>query len=644
MSLVMGTAGHIDHGKTSLIKALTGIQCDRLAEEQKRGITIELGFAYFDLPEKNGQKIRMGIIDVPGHEKFVKNMVAGANGIDFVLMVIAADEGVMPQTREHLEICSLLNIRDGIIALTKKDTVDAEFLELAKEDIREFVKGSFLENAPIFPVSSFTGEGLEELKQAIAEKNYVLQPKRRNNIFRLPVDRVFSLKGYGTLITGTLLSGAANVGDEVSIMPKNLPSKIRSIQNHGQSVEKALAGNRTSVNLANVEVSDINRGDIVSFPGTLFPSLRWLVSLHCLSSSPRGLRHRSEIHFHHGTKEVMAKLYLKDRDVLEPGETCLCEARFSEPMCGVFGDKCVLRSFSPLQTVAGASVLNPLPDFPKLKAVADEEKLFALEEAFLDAEKAADAVYVQLTVGNGKGIGIKQLTVLCNLDEKNLDKALQQLLGQKRCVLFDKENRVYLADRYLADYERAMLAKVKEYHEKEPLKQYMPKASLLAQFEPPKLAYFLLERLNRQNMILINEDGVCLKDHSVELQSHQKDLKTELLEEFEKNPLNPPLLKELQEKFPRSKELQNVLYLLVQEKKLLKISDSMYFLASVMDGILTRMIAFFKENQDMSPSDFKEISQGLTRKYAIPVLEYFDKERITIRVGDVRKLRNTGLL
>lgn len=644
MSLVMGTAGHIDHGKTSLIKALTGIQCDRLAEEQKRGITIELGFAYFDLPEKNGQKIRMGIIDVPGHEKFVKNMVAGANGIDFVLMVIAADEGVMPQTREHLEICSLLNIRDGIIALTKKDTVDAEFLELAKEDIREFVKGSFLENAPIFPVSSFTGEGLEELKQAIAEKNYVLQPKRRNNIFRLPVDRVFSLKGYGTLITGTLLSGAANVGDEVSIMPKNLPSKIRSIQNHGQSVEKALAGNRTSVNLANVEVSDINRGDIVSFPGTLFPSLRWLVSLHCLSSSPRGLRHRSEIHFHHGTKEVMAKLYLKDRDVLDPGETCLCEARFSEPMCGVFGDKCVLRSFSPLQTVAGASVLNPLPDFPKLKAVADEEKLFALEEAFLDAEKAADAVYVQLTVGNGKGIGIKQLTVLCNLDEKNLDKALQQLLVQKRCVLFDKENRVYLADRYLADYERAMLAKVKEYHEKEPLKQYMPKASLLAQFEPPKLAYFLLERLNRQNMILINEDGVCLKDHSVELQSHQKDLKTELLEEFEKNPLNPPLLKELQEKFPRSKELQNVLYLLVQEKKLLKISDSMYFLASVMDGILTRMIAFFKENQDMSPSDFKEISQGLTRKYVIPVLEYFDKERITIRVGDVRKLRNTGLL
>lgn len=644
MSLVMGTAGHIDHGKTSLIKALTGIQCDRLAEERKRGITIELGFAYFDLPEKNGQKIRMGIIDVPGHEKFVKNMVAGANGIDFVLMVIAADEGVMPQTREHLEICSLLNIRDGIIALTKTDTVDAEFLELAKEDVREFVKGSFLENAPIFPVSSFTGEGLEELKRAIAEKNYVLQPKRRNNIFRLPVDRVFSLKGYGTLITGTLLSGAANVGDEVSIMPKNLPSKIRSIQNHGQSVEKALAGNRTSVNLANVEVSDIERGDIVSLPGTLFPSLRWLVSLRCLPSSPLGLRHRSEIHFHHGTKEVMAKLYLKDRDVLEPGETCLCEVRFSEPMCGVFGDKCVLRNFSPLQTVAGASVINPLPDFPKLKAVAEQEKLFALEDWFLDAEKAAEAVYVQLAAGNGKGIGIKQLTVLCNLDEKNLDKALQQLLGQKRCVLFDRENKVYLADRYLAEYEKAMLAKVKEYHEKEPLKQYMPKASLLAQFEPQKLAYFLLERLNRQDLILINEDGVCLKDHSVELQSHQKDLKTELLEEFEKSPLNPPLLKELQEKFPRSKELQNVLYLLVQEKKLLKISDSMYFLASVMDEILAGMIAFFKENQDMSPSDFKEISKGLTRKYAIPVLEYFDKERITIRVGDVRKLRNTGLL
>lgn len=645
MALVMGTAGHIDHGKTTLIHALTGIQCDRLAEEQKRGITIELGFAYFDLPEKNGSAVRMGIIDVPGHEKFVKNMVAGASGIDFVLLVIAADEGVMPQTREHLEICSLLNIRDGIIAITKKDTVDSEFLELAKEDIKDFVKGTFLENAPIFEVSSHTGEGIEALKQAIIEKNSQLQPKRRNNIFRLPIDRVFSLKGHGTLITGTLLSGSVNVGDEVCIMPKNLPSKIRSIQNHGKNTEKAAAGSRTSINLANIEVQEIERGDTVTFPNTLFPSTRWLVKLFCLSSAPRGIRHRTEIHFHHGTKEVMAKLYLQDTEQLKPGETCLCEVRFSEPLCGVFGDKCVLRNFSPLQTVAGATVINPLPDFPKLKTIQNAAALLALEQDFLDPAQAASAIYKQLTLGNKQGISHKQLTVLCSFDEKTLEKALQQLLTQKKCILFDKENKIYIADCYAEEYERLMLAKIKEYHQKEPLKQYMPKASLLSAFEPQKLAHYLLEKLTKQNEVIINEDGICLISHTVSLKTHQSDLKEDLYAEFVRNPQNPPLLKELAEKFTApQKELLNVLALLVQEQKLVKITEGMYFPAETINTIKQEMLAFFKHSQDMSPSDFKEISKGLTRKYAIPVLEYFDKERITIRVGDVRKLRNINLL
>lgn len=645
MALVMGTAGHIDHGKTTLIHALTGIQCDRLAEEKKRGITIELGFAYFDLPEKNGSSVRMGIIDVPGHEKFVKNMVAGANGIDFVLLVIAADEGVMPQTREHLEICSLLNIRDGIIAITKKDTVDSEFLELAKEDIKDFVKDTFLENAPIFEVSSHTGEGIEALKQAIIEKNRQLQPKRRNNIFRLPIDRVFSLKGYGTLITGTLLSGSANIGDEVCIMPKNLQSKIRSIQNHGKNTDKAAAGSRTSINLANVEVQEIERGDIVTFPDTLFPSERWLVKLFCLHSAPRGIRHRTEIHFHHGTKEVMAKLYLQDTELLKPGETCLCEVRFSEPLCGVFGDKCVLRNFSPLQTVAGATVINPLPDFPKLKSIQNAAALLSLEQDFLDPASTASAIYKQLTLGNKLGISHKQLTVLCSIDEKTLEKALQQLMAQKKCVLFDKENKIYIADCYAEEYEHLMLAKIGEYHQKEPLKQYMPKASLLSAFEPQKLAHYLLEKLSKQNEVIINEDGICLASHTVSLKTHQSDLKADLYAEFVKNPQNPPLVKELAEKFAApQKELLNVLALLVQEQKLIKITEGMYFPAETINAVKQGMIAFFKHSQDMSPSDFKEISKGLTRKYAIPVLEYFDKERITIRVGDVRKLRNMSLL
>lgn len=642
MAIVMGTAGHIDHGKTTLIHALTGIQCDRLAEEKKRGITIELGFAFFDLPEKNGQQIRMGIIDVPGHEKFVKNMVAGAQGIDFVLLVIAADEGVMPQTREHAEICSLLNIQEGIIALTKIDTVDAEMLELVKNDIREFTRGTFLEHAPVFPVSAQTGEGLEALRQAIIEKNYSLQPKRRNDLFRLPIDRVFSLKGHGTLITGTLLSGSACSGDEVCIMPENIPSKIRSIQNHGKTIEKASAGHRTSINLAGIEVDEINRGDILTFPNTLVPSGRWLVTLHCLSSAPKAIKHRTEIHLHHGTKEVMAKLYLKDREKLEPNQTCLCEIRFSEPMCGVFGDKCILRSFSPLQTIAGAAILNPLPDFPKLREIP--ESFLELEQKFLAPTTCPSALYAQLTTGNAQGIALKLLALLCPCDEKKLEKTLQQLLTEKRCILYDKENKMYLADCHAQKYEQTMLQKIQEYHQNEPLKQYMPKASLLAQFEPPKLAQYILNSLLKQKKLLASEDGLCLADHAVSLTAQENSLKTNCYNLFLQNPKNPPLLKELCEKFSASqKEILNVLALLIQEQKLVKIMEGMYFLRTETEQIKQNMLLFFQKNADMRPSDFKVISQGLTRKYAIPVLEFFDKERITIRVGEVRKLRRTSM-
>ena len=641
MAIVMGTAGHIDHGKTTLIHALTGIQCDRLAEEKKRGITIELGFAWFDLPDKNGQTIRMSIIDVPGHEKFIKNMVAGAQGIDFVLLVIAADEGVMPQTREHIEICSLLNIQDGIIALTKIDTVDPEMIELAKSDIQEAVKGTFLEHAPVFPVSSFTGEGLDALKDAIREKNYSLQPKRKNDLLRLPVDRIFSLKGHGTLITGTLLSGTASLGDEVCIMPKNIPTKIRSLQNHGQAVEKAYAGHRTSINLAGLNVSDIEKGDILTTPQTLFPSERWLVKLHTLPSSPRAIKHRTEIHLHHGTKEVMAKLYLKDKEKLEPNRTCLCEIRFSEPMCGVFGDKCILRSFSPLQTIAGAMILNPLPDFPKLKEIPDN--FLNLEQDFFDTLKRENALYEQLKAGNKKGIAVRQLALLCPLDIKDLEKTLQQLLAKKRCILYDKENKIYLADCYAGEYEQTMLQKVQEYHQNEPLKQYMPKASLLAQFEPAKLAQYILNVLLKKGALLSSEGGLCTAEHSVSLTTQESTLKTDIYALFLQNPHNPPLLKELLEKFNLpQKDMLDVLALLIQEQKLVKIMEGMYFLQSELAQIKHNMLLFFQKNADLKPSDFKEISQGLTRKYAIPVLEFFDKERMTIRVGDVRKLRQTG--
>ncbi len=646
MALVMGTAGHIDHGKTSLIRALTGINCDRLEEEKKRGITIELGFAFFDLPENNGAKARMGIIDVPGHERFVRNMVAGATGIDFVLLVIAADEGVMPQTREHLEICSILNIQHGIIALTKTDMVDEELLELAKEDVQDFVKGTFLEDAPIYPVSSQTNHGIDALKNAIVAQNKTLIPRRRNDLFRLPVDRIFTLKGHGTLITGTLLSGSTRVGDEIEIMPKGHRSRIRSIQNHGNSVEKAEAGHRISMNLTGLEVSDISRGDVASLPDTLFTSKKWIISLTCLSSSPRALRHRREIHFHHGAKDVMARLYLYDRDRINPGETALCEVRFSEALTGVFADKCVIRAFSPLQTVAGGTVLIPLEEVPKRSQITKEwqEKLLALPHAFLEKDPQ-EALFTQIYFGHPTGIEQKKLAVLTNLDEKQLDKTLQALTAKKRISFYDKEKKIFIASEYIDALGQNILDLLKQYHVSEPLKECMPKAALLSSQKSPKLAHFILEKLIKQNQVIVEENGVRLKDHTISLKESEHSLKNSIEKSFLKDTQNPPLLKELLEQHNcTQKELLPVLLLLIQENKVIKIMDGMYFNAECIHAMKAALVEFFSKNKDMTPTDFKVISQGLTRKYSIPVLEYFDKERITIRVGDARQLRDTSLL
>ena len=371
MALFLGTAGHIDHGKTSLVRALTGIDCDRLEEEKRRGITIELGFAWVPMP--GGE--RLGIVDVPGHERFVKNMVAGAAGVDFVMLVIAADEGVMPQTREHLEICSLLGIRHGFVALTKVDMVDADWLELVQEDVRTFLQGTFLEGAPIFPVSSSTGQGIPALREHILACASSLPPRHGSDIFRLPVDRVFTLKGHGTVITGTVISGAVSEGDELCFMPGALPTRARSLQRHGSSVEMVRAGERCAVNVQGLEVTDIHRGNTLCRPDTLFPSRRWLVRLQCLKSAPRPLRQRTEVHFHHATQECAARVVFFDRDRLAPGDSCLAELRFSSDMVGVFGDHCVLRAYSPLRTVAGGTIVSPLPPLLRRKDPDFQNKL-----------------------------------------------------------------------------------------------------------------------------------------------------------------------------------------------------------------------------------------------------------------------------
>ncbi len=632
MPVIMGTAGHIDHGKTALIRALSGIDCDRLAQEKKRGITIELGFAFIGLYE--GQKL--GIVDVPGHEKFVKNMVSGAAGIDFVLLVVAADEGVMPQTREHLEICSLLGIEHGLVAVTKVDTVDEELLELVQEDIRDYLQGTFLEESPVIPVSAHTGEGLEDLRQYLARMAESFAAPRRADLFRLPIDRVFSMRGHGTVITGTLVSGKVRVGDEIMVYPEGLKTKVRSIQVHGEQREESTAGMRTAINLYSLDVEALERGFVLAHPGTLFPSPVWDLELTSLRSAKKPLRHRSEVHFHHGSKETMARIYLLDRDKLHPGETCMAQVRFDSPMAGVYADRCVLRSFSPLRTIAGARIINPVAK--KVKRHSPEvEELYEMAHAY--GEKL---IGMQLERSGSAGLSFRQLKTMTDMEGKALEKALQDMGGRQEALVFDKENRVYVSGGVVQRLCTDVIKYVDGYHQRNPLRQGISRGELASGWAvgvPDKLLHFLLERLVRKGELVNEQQVLRLPEHKVSLAADQEKLRSRILEEYTNSGLEPPTVKQLLEKLDlKPKEAEPVLRLLAENKELIKINADFYFSPQAVDRLKAMLKDYFSQNEEMGPVDFKELT-GLSRKFAIPLLEFMDKEKLTIRVGDKRQLR-----
>jgi selenocysteine-specific elongation factor len=632
MPVIMGTAGHIDHGKTSLIRALTGIDCDRLEEEKRRGITIELGFAFLDLP---GNK-RLSIVDVPGHERFVKNMVAGASGVDFVLLVIAADEGVMPQTREHLEICSLLGVETGLVALTKVDMVEEEWLEMVTEDVRGFLAASFLAEAPILPVSSQTGQGLEALRAELGRMVDIYQPKRRTDLFRLPIDRIFTMKGHGTVVTGTMVSGSLAMGDDVLIYPREIATKVRGLQSHGETVDLAPAGRRTAVNVPGLEVADIERGEVLARPSTLFPHLVWDVELTCLSSSPRALRHRTEIHLHHGSRETLARLYLLDRDKLAPGETALCQLRFTEPMVGVYGDRCVLRSFSPLRTVAGGKLINPLGR--KVKRFSTElERLASLASGQGEA-----LILTQLDLSGPAGLRFNELRIMTNLESKQLEHALQQLSGKQQVFQFDREERGYVSASVVAGLSETALKTLGEYHKKEPLKLGLPRGAFTAVWSKEvaaKLAHFLVERMLKKGELTAEQEVLRLPGHKVSLATDQADLRKKLMTAYEAGGLTPPNLKDVLDPLGLSfKEASAVFKVLMDEGALTKVKEDMFFSSVALKGLRDKLVGYFAGAEEMGPVEFKDLT-GLSRKYAIPLLEYFDKEKLTVRVGDKRRLR-----
>ena len=631
--IILGTAGHIDHGKTSLIKAVTGIDTDRLKEEKERGITIELGFASLDLP--SGQ--HLGIVDVPGHEKFVKNMVAGATGIDIVVMVIAADEGVMPQTREHMEICTLLGVRHGLVALTKIDMVDEEFLELAIEDVQEFIQGTFLQDSPIIPVSSLNGQGISEFIKNLDELSLKVPERPPSNLFRLPIDRVFTMRGFGTVITGTLISGRIGVGDTIMIYPSQITSKIRGIQVHNQSVNHAEAGMRTAINFQGLEKTAINRGEILSTPNALKSSYMVDVSLHFLSSNAKPIKNRMRVRFHTGTSEVLGNLILIDRDELSPGDTVVGQLRLDSPVTLIKDDRFVIRSYSPIRTIAGGQVINPIPQKHKRFRNEIVEAL-----AGLSSQQPAEIVAYHVNEAGYQGISFSDLKIMTNVPDKQLENVMQGLLSQKTVIQADKENRIYIHSNFFDKLKEATSQNLQHYHNAHPLKPGMPKEELKTKLPPmldSKLFNLTLNQMIRDGNIVQEENMVRLNTHSVSLGSDQADIRDKILEVYRGAGLQPPYFKELSKTLKadadRSRE---VLMHLVNEGRIIKIKDDLFFHVDAIDDLKRRLVSFLESRGEITTPQFKEMT-GVSRKYVIPLAEYFDAKNVTLRVGDIRKLR-----
>ena len=631
--IILGTAGHIDHGKTSLIKAISGTDTDRLKEEKERGITIELGFASLDLP--GGQ--HLGIVDVPGHEKFVKNMVAGATGIDIVVMVIAADEGVMPQTREHMEICTLLGIQHGLIVMTKTDMVDEEWLELALEDIREFSQGTFLEDAPIMPVSSVTGDGIPELISAINEIAGSIPQRPPSSLFRLPIDRVFTMKGFGTVITGTLVSGKISVGETIMVYPTGITSKVRGIQVHNLSAETAEAGQRTAINFQGLDKTAVKRGEVLSTPDALIASYMVDISFHYLASSKKPLKNRTLVRFHTGTSEVMGYLILLEQEELPPGQTVVAQLRLDSPVAIVKDDRFVIRSYSPVRTIGGGQVLNPIPQKHKrLK----QDVIDGLQH--LTDEDPEAIISQQIQQAGYGGVSFSHLKIMTNLTDKQLDTALQHLLSKKTITQTDKQNRIYLHQVTFDKLIQKTTEHLAKYHADNPLKAGMPKEELKSKFPQltdPKVFNLVLNQMIKSDQISQEENTVRLSDHRVSLGADQADIRKKMQNIYKKGELQPPYFREVPKLLGVDpNHTKDVMLLLVEEGQIVKTKDDLYFHIDAITELKNRLVDFLKSNEEITTPQFKEMT-GASRKYVIPLIEYFDASKVTLRVGDSRKLR-----
>lgn len=636
--LILGTAGHVDHGKTSLIKALTGIDTDRLKEEKARGITIELGFAYIDLPCGH----RLGIVDVPGHEKFVRNMVAGAAGMDLVAFIIAADEGIMPQTREHFEICQLLGIRDGLIVLTKKDMVSEEWLEMVEDDVRDFFKGSFLEEAPIIAVSSVTGEGVDGVRAVLDEKIRKTVFQEEHGPFRLAVDRVFSMKGFGTVITGSSMNGRVALGEELEFYPAGVIAKVRGIQVHGMDVDLVEAGHRTAINLQGIDKEQVNRGDMAATPDSLVNSTLLDADFHYLASNPAKLKNRSQVRVHVGTREIAGRLVFLEQDELQPGEKGAVQLLLLEPAAVWPGDRYVIRSYSPVRTIGGGTIRNNAPPKRKRTSAQDRENNRRVFEIYSDGSDQ-ERLLLFLREAGQAGLTQKQLSTRLGVFGNRLKKLLQLPVSTGEIVVVDSERQRLVAAPVVESLTRTILDVLTRYHEANPLKTGLAREELRSGFKPPvdpKLFQYALDTLLKKKEIVQEQAEIRLPGFAVTLQVDEQELRNTILDLYRQGGLTPPILSEVKERlkdFPE-KQVNQVFALLLQDKHLVKVSESLYFDPASLEKLAGQLTAYIQKEGEIDAPRFKDLT-GLTRKFSIPILEYFDRIKLTIRIGDKRVLR-----
>ena len=627
---IIGTAGHVDHGKTCLIQALTGIDTDRLKEEKKRGITIELGFAWMDFP--GGE--RVGIVDVPGHEKFVKNMLSGVGGMDLVMLVVAADEGIMPQTVEHLDILSILGIRHGVIVITKTDLADPELVDLVEEDIRELTKDTFLENAPVIPVSVYKNQGIHRLKETLYQIYKKLPDHKETRAFRLPVDRVFSLKGFGTIVTGTLLGGSIKKDQEAYLYPENLPVKIRSIQVHETGVDKAHAGQRVALNVPDRKKEEIHRGDVVACKNTMYPSMMADVVLSVLRHTERTVKNGSRVHVYHGTKELLGKVILLDREELKAGETCYAQLRLEEETVMEKGDRFVIRFYSPAETIGGGCILDACP---RKRKRHDKNAL----EACRIKEKGTKEEMLELSVREHRGrfFTLDELAGRNSLDRSGL-AGLAQALAQKG-RLIQLEEKVFIHREEMDFYQKKAEKILNDFHRAFPLKQGMGIEEMRSRMNlgNPKVTDQILEVLKADKIIKEEQGTISKKRFKVVLKEDEDAIVKEILTHYEAAGFAPLATELYLKEHKNQKKFKPVFISLLNKKSLIRLDEQYCVHQEWYEKAKEAFREMAKTKDKILLGEYRDYL-GCSRKVAVALLEHFDKNGFTKKTEEGRILKN----